>query len=111
MNKRIIVFANTSWFLFNFNLNLMLQLQKLGYEVFVVAPEDSYSARFAEYGLSFRAITIDNKGTNPIKDSLLFVRLIQLFLKQKPACVLSYTPKCNIYAGLASGFLHIPTTA
>ena len=108
MNKKIIVFANTSWFLFNFNLNLMLHLQKLGYEVVAVAPEDDYSARFAEYGISFKAITIDNKGTNPIKDALLFVRLVFLFIKQKPACILSYTSKSNIYASLAARLLHIP---
>ncbi|MDD5581582.1 MAG: glycosyltransferase family 4 protein [Methylobacter sp.] len=108
MNKKIIIFANTSWFLFNFNLNLMLHLQKLGYEVVALAPEDDYSTRFAEYGISFNAITMDNKGTNPIKDGLLFVRLVLLLLKQKPACLLSYTPKSNIYASLAARLLHIP---
>ena len=108
MNKKIIVIANTSWFLFNFNLNLMLHLQKLGYEVVAVAPEDNYSTRFAEYSIPFMAIPMDNKGTNPIKDGLLFSRLVYLFVKQKPACILSYTPKCNIYASLAAGFLRIP---
>lgn len=108
MAKKIIILANTSWYLFNFRLNLMLQLQDLGYEVIAVAPLDNYSARFADYNIDFIAMPMDNQGTNPIKDSLLIGRFITLFLKQQPACILSYTPKCNIYAGLAARILNRP---
>lgn len=105
---KIIVLSNTSWYLFNFRLNLMRHLQSLGYEVLAVAPLDNYSSRFASYNIQFHAITIDNQGTNPIKDSLLIARFVALFAKQQPTVILSYTPKCNIYAGLAAGFLNIP---
>ncbi len=108
MTKKIIVLANTSWYLFNFRLNLMLQLQELGYEVIAVAPQDNYSSRFASYNIYFKALPMDNQGTNPIKDSTLIVRFINLFLKQQPAIILSYTPKCNIYAGLAARLLNLP---
>jgi glycosyltransferase involved in cell wall biosynthesis len=106
--KKIFVVANTSWYLFNFRLNLMLQLQGLGYEVVAVAPPDEYSARFATYSMGFKAMPMDNQGTNPVKDSLLIARFIALFLGQRPAVVLSFTPKCNIYAGLAARWLNTP---
>jgi glycosyltransferase involved in cell wall biosynthesis len=86
----------------------MLHLQNLGYEVIAVAPPDDYSSRFAPLGIRFIAMPMDNKGTDPIKDSLLILRFVRLFLTLKPDCVLSYTPKCNIYASLAAGFLNIP---
>jgi glycosyltransferase involved in cell wall biosynthesis len=86
----------------------MLHLQSLGYEIIAVAPLDDYSSRFAAHGIQFNAMPMDNKGTNPLKDSLLILRFTQLFLSLKPACILSYTPKCNIYGALAAGFLNIP---
>ncbi|MDD5273368.1 MAG: glycosyltransferase family 4 protein [Methylovulum sp.] len=108
MHKKIVLISNTSWYLFNFRLNLMLHLQSLGYEIIAVAPPDDYSSRFVPLGIHFIAMPMDNKGTDPIKDSLLIFRFVRLFLKLKPDCVLSYTPKCNIYASLAAGFLNIP---
>lgn len=108
MNKKIIIVANTSWYLFNFRLNLMLHLRNLGYEVIAVAPLDDYSSRFAAHGIQFNEMPMDNKGTNPLKDSLLIFRFVLLFLKLKPGCILSYTPKCNIYGALAAGFFNIP---
>ena len=86
----------------------MLHLQSLGYEIIAVAPLDDYSSHFAAHGIQFNAMPMDNKGTNPLKDSWLILRFVQLFLKLKPGCILSYTPKCNIYGALAAGFLNIP---
>jgi hypothetical protein len=73
-----------------------------------VAPLDAYSCRFATQGITFKAMPMDNKGTHPVKDSLLILRFIWLFFKLKPACILPYTPKCNIYSSLAADFLCIP---
>ncbi len=86
----------------------MLHLKSLGYEVIAVAPFDDYSERIREQGIEFKAMPMDNKGTNPVKDSGLILRFMQLFLTVKPDCILSYTPKCNIYAALAAGFLNYP---
>jgi glycosyltransferase involved in cell wall biosynthesis len=86
----------------------MLHLQHLGYEVIAVAPLDDYSSRFFVHGIRFIAMPMDNKGTNPVKDTLLIVRLVRLFLILNPRCILSYTPKCNIYGALAAGLLNIP---
>ncbi|PPD02933.1 MAG: glycosyltransferase family 1 protein [Methylobacter sp.] len=108
MRKKIIVVAVSSWYIFNFRLNLILHLKAQGYDVIAVAPIDSYSMRFEAQGIPYVPIAVDEKGTNPIKDGLLIVRFVQLFLKLKPDCILSYTPKCNIYASLVAGGLGIP---
>jgi hypothetical protein len=49
-----------------------------------VAPLDAYSCRFATQGITFKAMPMDNKGTHPVKDSLLILRFIWLFFKLKP---------------------------
>lgn len=107
-NNKILMIANTSWYLFNFRLRLILVLKQLGYEVIAVAPLDDYSARLIKHGINLITIPIDNKGTNPLTDSLLIARLVCLFTQQQPDIILSYTPKCNIYASLAAGLLNIP---
>lgn len=108
MRKKIIVVAVSAWYIYNFRLNLILHLKAQGYDVVAIAPIDDYSIRFDALGIPFIPIAVDEKGTNPIKDSLLIVRLVLLLLKLKPGCILSYTPKCNIYASLVAGFLNIP---
>ncbi|WP_394752367.1 glycosyltransferase family 4 protein [Crenothrix sp.] len=108
VSKPILVIANTSWYLFNFRLNLMLNLKSLGYDIIAVAPPDHYSERLAAHGIRYVPMPMDNKGTHPIKDSILIFQLTKLFFKLKPSCILSYTPKCNIYGALAAGLLNIP---
>ena len=54
---------------------------------------------------------MDNKGTNPFADLLLIARLWRLFRREAPDCILSYTPKPNIYAGIAARMLAIPVVA
>ena len=108
MRKKIILVSNTSWYLINFRLNLMMHLQDLGFQVIAVAPLDNYSDRFVTQGIQFIVMPMDNKGTNPIRDSLLILRLIRLLLSQEPDCLLSYTPKCNIYGALAARLTHTP---
>ncbi len=106
--KKIIVLANTSWYLINFRLNLMLALQSKGYEVVAIAPTDTYSTCFAKHGIRYVNITMDNHGINPLTDSVFIINLLTLFNQQKPTVILSFTPKCNIYAGFAAGLLNIP---
>jgi glycosyltransferase involved in cell wall biosynthesis len=105
---KIMITLNTAWNLVNFRAGLISTLIAKGYEVVAVAPHDEYASRLAELGCQFIALPIDNQGTNPIKDSLLIVRFIALFIKHQPDVILSYTPKCNIYAGLAARLLNIP---
>ncbi len=102
--KKIFLISNTSWYIYNFRRKLMLELQLRGYEVVVVAPRDMYSLHFKNYIV----LPMDNKGVNPAKDILMVVRLIKIFIKHRPDVILSYTPKCNIYAALASGFVGLP---
>ena len=105
---KIIVFANTSWYLYNFRQTLMVFLKDKGYEVIALAPLDDYSKRISSNGIRFIPIEVDSKGTNPIKDFILFLRLYRIFKDELPSAILTYTPKPNIYASLAAKMLYIP---
>lgn len=108
VTKKILVISNTAWYLYNFRLNLMQSLQNQGYSIMAVAPYDKYADKIEQQGIAFFPMPMNGKGTNPIEDLGLISRLYKLFKKEKPAVILTYTPKPNIYSSIAARFLKIP---
>lgn len=100
--KKVVIALNTAWNLFNFRAGLIRAMISEGYEVVAVAPHDQYAPRLAELGCRYVALPMDNKGTNPLKDSLLFFRFLRLFWRERPAVFLGYTIKPNVYGSLAA---------
>ncbi len=98
---KIALVANTSWYLHNFRPTLMDALQQEGHEVVAVAPEDAYSRKLVEAGFAHHHIPLDQKSLNPIRALQSILHLRRLFLKERIDAVLSFTPKGNIYSGLA----------
>jgi glycosyltransferase involved in cell wall biosynthesis len=105
---RIFVLYNTTRWLYRFRLPLMLALQEKGYEVYGVSPEDDFVPRLEGAGVPHLPFQMDRKGTNPLEDMALVVRLRRLFRKHRPDLVLAYTIKPNVYGSLAARSLAIP---
>ena len=106
--RRIVLTANTGWYLKNFRLGLIRALVERGYKVWVLAPEDKYFAALAEIGATPVHLPINGKGLNPVED----LRLISAYRRQlrelRPDMLLAFTIKPVIYAGLAASRLGIP---
>lgn len=98
---RVALVANTSWYLYNFRSNLMSALQSKGYAVWAFAPKDDYSSRLEEAGIRFHNCPIDRRGMNPFRELRTAIVLHRMFRREKIDAVLSFTPKGNIYSGLA----------
>jgi len=105
---KIIIALNTAWNLVNFRAGLIRALVAQGYEVVAVAPNDEYAARLAQLGCRFVALPMDNKGTHPGRDLLLFFRFLNLLRRERPDVFLGYTIKPNVYGSLAAHVLGIP---
>jgi glycosyltransferase involved in cell wall biosynthesis len=99
---------NTSWNVYNFRAGLIRSLTQSGYETVAAAPFDNYSARLSELGCRHIAFAMDNKGTSPLRDALLFFRYLRLLRQLRPDVYLGYTIKPNIYGSLAAHMLGIP---
>lgn len=108
MSKKIVIALNTAWNLVNFRAGLIRALVAQGYEVVAVAPYDDYAPRLAELGCRFVALPMDNKGTHPGRDFLLFLRFLNLLRNERPDVYLGYTIKPNVYGSLAAHSLSIP---
>lgn len=92
----------------NFRAGLIRAMVAAGYEVVAVAPPDGYAPRLVEFGCRYVPLPMDNKGTHPGRDFLLFWRFLQLMRKERPAAYLGYTIKPNIYGSLAAHLLSVP---
>jgi len=108
-SMKVIVFANTSWNIYNFRAGLVRALQKMGYEVHALAPKDDYSIRLLALGCSYHPVPMENTGSNPLLDLDLTRRIHGLYKKINPDVILHYTVKPNIYGTLVARWLRIPT--
>ncbi len=108
MKPKVVIALNTAWNLVNFRAGLIKALVASGYEVVAVAPLDEYAIQLCTLGCRFISVPMDNKGTHPGRDLLLFWRFFKLLRRERPTVYLGYTVKPNVYGSLAAHLLNIP---
>ena len=94
-----------------FRLGLMKRLIHEGYDVTVLAPYDDHSQEIEALGCRYIDIPMDNKGSNLIKDWILFRRLYKHYKEIQPDLIFHYTIKPNIYGTLAAKYANIRSIA
>ncbi|EOX1846902.1 glycosyltransferase family 4 protein [Vibrio cholerae] len=108
---KLIMVANTAWSVFNFRHSLIKELLSSGVELYVIAPEDKFSAKLTEMGCQVLDLPMQAKGVNPIADLGLMLRLLRHYREIKPDFIIHYTIKPNIYGSLAAKLAGIPSLA
>lgn len=98
---RIAVVANTAWYLYNFRVNLMQALGREGHAVVAIAPHGPHADRIQAAGIQFEPLALSPRGTNPWAELKSVLSLRQTLARLDVDMVLTYTPKGNLYAGLA----------
>jgi len=73
-----------------------------------VAPTDKYVPLLSSLKCRYLPFEIDNRGTHPGRDLLLFWRFILLLRREKPDVLLTYTVKPNIYGSLSARVCAVP---
>ena len=106
---KVAVVLNTSWNIYNFRLNFIKSLLAEGHEVHTIAPKDDYTHFLTDIGCIHHNVKMDSRGANPIKDFALLLELWSIYRKLKPAVVLHFTIKPNVYGTLAAAMLGIPS--
>lgn len=102
MNKILLV-ANTGWYLYNFRLPLARRLREEGFEVVLVAPEDSYTPRLRAEGFDVRCLErLSRRGMNPLWEVFAIWELAKLYWSEKPRAVHHFTIKCVLYGTIAA---------
>lgn len=101
MKPVVLILGNSDSGLYDFRKELLEALLKEGYEVRVSVPDTGYVSRLKALGCSYHPVSMERRGMNPAKDLALFRSYVRLLRQVRPAVVLTYTIKPNIYGGLA----------
>ncbi len=99
---RILLFANTEWFLFNFKLALARALRERGHDVILLSPAGPYGERLRAEGFRWEPFELSRSGVNPLAEFGAVRRLARLYRALKPDLVHHFTIKCVIYGSLAA---------
>jgi glycosyltransferase involved in cell wall biosynthesis len=106
---KILLFANTDWYLFNFRLALAQALQREGDEVVLVSPDGPYAPRLQALGFRWLSFPLSRQGLNPFAEFGTIVRLARLYRREKPDLVHHFTVKCVLYGSAVARLLRIKT--
>ena len=101
---KIILFANTDWYLYNFRLKLAETLIKMNNDLFLVSPAGRFADRLRVSGYKWKEIKLSRSGINPFNEIWTIIRLTQLYQRERPDLVHHFTSKCVLYGSIAAKF-------
>jgi len=107
---KIILFANTDWYLYNYRLPLARTLQERGDELILLSPPGRYTEFLQKEGFHWQSFPLERKGTNPFAELATIFRLWQFLQREKPDLLHNFTIKPVLYGSLAArlaGIRHI----
>lgn len=105
--KCITILYNTTVYVYKFRINLIKEIQKLGYEVIVVSPEDEYVEKLKKIGIKHHNLPMSQYGMNPIKELKTTYEIFKILKIYKPEFSLHYTIKPNIFGSIAAYFVNV----
>lgn len=105
---KIVLFANTEWYLYNFRRSLALALRDAGYEVLLISPPGPYGEKLRALGLRWVPVPMVRRSLNPLRELHLLWHLWRLFRRERPALVHGFTIKCAVYGSLAARMAGVP---
>ena len=105
---KIVLFANTDWYLWNFRRSLALALRDAGHDVLLISPDGPYGEKLRGLGLRWQPVPMDRRSLNPLREAVLLLHLLRLLRQEKPALVHGFTIKCAVYGSLAARLAGVP---
>lgn len=105
---RIVLFANTDWYLFNFRLALAKALRAAGHEVVLLSPPGEWGPRLRAEGFDWRAFRLARRSMNPFTELATATRLAGVYREIRPDVAHHFTIKCVLYGALAARLAGVP---
>ena len=101
-SMKILLFANTAWYLFNFRRSLAEVLRAQGHEVILASPPDPYGEKLRALGFRWEPVPMERRSINPWRELSLILWLARLMRRERLDLVHSFTIKCVIYGSIAA---------
>jgi glycosyltransferase involved in cell wall biosynthesis len=99
---KIVLVANTDWYLYNFRLSLAQTLLGQGYEVLLVSPSGKYAPLLEEAGFRWLAWEVGRQSMAPWKELPAILSLYHIYRREQPDLVHHFTVKPVLYGALAA---------
>lgn len=93
----------------NFRQPVIAGLLAANFRVLAAVPNDAAAQALQEMGVEVHFVPLDAGGMSPVRDLRLLLRYRQLFGRLRPAALLPFTAKPNIYGSIAAAWAGIPT--
>lgn len=105
---KVILFANSDWYLFNFRLSFAKALRDGGHEVVLVSPPGQFGAQLQEQGFRWLDLPMDRSSLHPLHELALLIHLVRLYRREAPDLVHHFTIKSVIYGSIAAIVARVP---
>jgi len=99
---KILLFANTDWYLYNFRLSLAKALREQGHEVVLLSPYGKYTERLQRQGFRLISFPLQRRRLNPWAELKTIAALVQVYRREQPDIVHHFTMKCVLYGSIAA---------
>jgi glycosyltransferase involved in cell wall biosynthesis len=107
---KILLFANTDWYLYNFRRGLITALRDEGHDVVLVSPPGRYSERFAGIGVRWIPLPMDRRSLNPMSELKVLGELRAIYAREQPDLVHHFTLKPVCYGSIAAFLAGTPAS-
>jgi len=97
---KVILFANTDWYLYNFRLPFAHYLRERNFEVVMLSPHGTYGALLEAQGFRWISLTMNRRSLNPCRELGLVRRISAVYASEKPDIVHHFTIKPVVYGSL-----------
>lgn len=105
---KLVLFANTDWYLYNFRGSLALALKEQGHDLLLISPPGTYGEKLRALGLRWEPVPMERRSLNPLREARVLLWLVSLFREEQPALVHGFTIKCAVYGSLAARLAGVP---
>jgi len=103
--SKVILFANTDWYIYNFRIGLVRELRARGHDVILLSPPGNFHKRLQADGFKWFQFSLSRQGINPFSEIQTLWKLFHLYKRIKPDIVHHFTIKPVIYGSIAAHFL------
>ena len=101
---KVLLLANTDWYLYNFRLPLAQAIRAQGHEVVLVSPQGKFTEKLQRSDLLRCDRAVSARAIHPAarRRACPVLRLAALYRRESPDLVHHFTVKCVLYGSLAA---------
>lgn len=105
---KILLVANTDWYLYNFRLSLAKFLRRRGMYVVMVSPFGRYVENIRAAGFPWVEWSVDRRSISGATEIRALLDLCRIYRREKPDLVHHFTIKPVLYGSMAARWAKVP---